>query len=91
MLPVGKKLDRIADALIKAGAPGKHTDYYRIFKENRIKGQEVKSLLFGRKITGTAMSAGKQFRLKELDKAHSHLMKPSKTLRCRRATETLPR
>jgi len=54
-----KKLDRIADALIKAGAPGKHTDYYRIFKENRIKGQEVKSLLFGRKITGTAMSTGK--------------------------------
>jgi TolB-like protein/class 3 adenylate cyclase len=55
-----KKLDRIADALIKAGAPGKHTDLYRIFKENRIKGQEVKSLLFGRKITGTAMSTGKQ-------------------------------
>ena len=55
-----KKLDRIADALIKAGAPGKHTDYYRIFKENRIKGEEVKSLLFGCKITGTAMSTGKQ-------------------------------
>ena len=55
-----KKLDRIADALIRAGAPGKHTDYYRIFKENRIKEQEVKSLFFGRKITGTAMSTGKQ-------------------------------
>jgi TolB-like protein len=55
-----KKLDRIADALIKAGAPGKDTDYYKIFKENRIKGPEVKSLLFGRKITGTAMSTGKQ-------------------------------
>ena len=55
-----KKLDRIAEALIKAGAPGKTTDYYRILKENRIHGQEVKSLLFGRKITGTAMSTGKQ-------------------------------
>ena len=55
-----KKLDRIADALIKAGAPGKHTDYYRIFKENRINGQEVKSLIFGRKITGISMSTGKQ-------------------------------
>jgi hypothetical protein len=55
-----KKLDRIAEALIKAGAPGNPTDYYRILKENRIKGQEIKSLLFGRKITGTAMSTGKQ-------------------------------
>jgi adenylate cyclase len=55
-----KKLDRIADALIKAGAPGQPTDYYRILKENRINGQEVKSLLFDRKITGTAMSTGKQ-------------------------------
>ena len=55
-----KKLDRIAEALIKAGAPGKPTDYYRILKENRINGQEIKSLLFGRKITGTAMSTGKQ-------------------------------
>jgi tetratricopeptide (TPR) repeat protein len=55
-----KKLERIADALIKAGAPGKLSDYYRIFKENRIKGQEVKSLLLGRKITGISMSTGKQ-------------------------------
>jgi TolB-like protein/class 3 adenylate cyclase len=56
-----KKLGRIAEALIKAGAPGNLTDYYRIFKENLINGQEVKSLLFGRKITGTAMHTGKQF------------------------------
>jgi hypothetical protein len=53
-------LGRIADALIKAGAPGKNTDYYRISKENRIKGQEVKSLIFGRKIAGISMSTGKQ-------------------------------
>jgi adenylate cyclase len=56
-----KKLDRIAAALIKAGVPGKPTDYYRIFKENRIDGQAVKELLFGQKITGTAMSTGKQY------------------------------
>ncbi len=55
-----KTLDRIAEALIKAGVPGKPTDYYRILKENRINEQEIKSLLFGRKITGTAKSTGKQ-------------------------------
>ena len=57
-----KKLECIADALVKAGAPGKPTDYYKIVKENRINGQAVKTLLFGRKITGTAMSTGKQLR-----------------------------
>ena len=57
-----KKLDSIAKALIKAGAPGDPNDYYRILKGNRISGQDVKSLLFGRQITGTAMSTGKQFR-----------------------------
>ena len=56
-----KKLDRIADALVKAGAPGNPTDYYKILKENRINGQAVKSLLFGRKITGTSMITGQQF------------------------------
>ncbi len=56
------QLDRIAEALIKAGAPGDPTDYYRILKENRLNGQQVKSLLFDRKVTGTAMSTGKEMR-----------------------------
>ena len=55
-----KTLDRIAEAFIKAGAPGKPNDYYRILKENRLNGQEVKSLLLGRKITGTSFFTGKQ-------------------------------
>jgi TolB-like protein/predicted Zn-dependent protease len=55
-----KTLDRIAEAFIKAGVPGKPTDYYRILKENRLNGQEVKSLLIGRKITGTSVVTGKQ-------------------------------
>jgi hypothetical protein len=56
-----EKLDRIANALIKAGSLGRLNDYYRILKENRINGQAVKSLLFGHKITGTSMSTGQQF------------------------------
>ncbi len=55
-----KTLDRIAEAFIKAGVPGNPTDYSRISKENLINGQEVKSLLFGRKITGTSFVTGKQ-------------------------------
>jgi TolB-like protein/class 3 adenylate cyclase len=56
-----KKLDLIADALIKAGAPGKPIDYYRIVKVNRLNGQEAQSLLLGHKITGISMSTGKPY------------------------------
>ena len=48
-------------ALIKAGVPGNLTDNYRISRENLINGQEVKSLLFGRKITGISMTTGEQY------------------------------
>jgi adenylate cyclase len=56
-----KQLDSFAAALIKAGVPGTLADNYRISRENRLNGQEVKSLLFGRKITGISMITGKQF------------------------------
>jgi len=55
-----KKLDPIAKALIMAGAPGKPTDYYKILKENRIAGQNIKALLFGHKVTGISIFSGKE-------------------------------
>ncbi|HSH69765.1 MAG TPA: tetratricopeptide repeat protein, partial [Deferrisomatales bacterium] len=54
-----EKLVPIAEALIKAGIPGKSNEYFKISKENLIKGPEVKSILFGRKIIGTSFSTGK--------------------------------
>jgi TolB-like protein/Flp pilus assembly protein TadD len=56
-----KRLEKVAEALTKAGAPGKPTEYHKIFMKNRINGKAVKELLFGQKITGTAMSTGKQY------------------------------
>jgi adenylate cyclase len=56
-----KKLDSFASAWIKAGVPGNATDYHKISKENRLSGQEIKSLLFGRKVTGISMITGKQY------------------------------
>jgi adenylate cyclase len=56
-----KKLDSFAAAFIKAGVPGNPTDYHKVLKENRLSGQEVKSLFFGRKITGTSFATGEQF------------------------------
>jgi len=54
-----KKLVPIAEALIKAGAPGSPTDYYKILKENRVAGEDIRSRFFDRKIVGIAMSTGK--------------------------------
>jgi TolB-like protein/class 3 adenylate cyclase/Flp pilus assembly protein TadD len=56
-----KTMDSFAVALTKAGVPGSPTDYDRLSKENMINGHEVKSLLFGRKVTGTSWATGEQF------------------------------
>jgi TolB-like protein/Flp pilus assembly protein TadD len=44
--------DRFAEGLIKAGVPGRPSEYLPSFKENRLKGEEIKLLLFGSTITG---------------------------------------
>jgi adenylate cyclase len=39
--------DRFAEGLIKAGVPGRPSEYLPAFKENRLNGEEIKRLLFG--------------------------------------------
>jgi TolB-like protein/class 3 adenylate cyclase/Flp pilus assembly protein TadD len=48
--------DRFADGLIKAGAGllGETSDYPKISKENKLNGDEIKKLIFGRSIIATA-------------------------------------
>jgi hypothetical protein len=55
-----KTSGRIAEALLKAGVPGTISDNYIISRENLLNGQEIRHLLFGRRITGTSMVTGKQ-------------------------------
>ena len=47
-----KVADRFAQGLLKAGLPGEPSGYYKILEENRLSGEEIKELYFGRKITG---------------------------------------
>ncbi len=47
-----KKSALIAEALIKAGAPGDPTDYCKVSRDDLLKGPEVENLLFGHKTTG---------------------------------------
>jgi len=44
--------DRFANGLIKAGLPGESSAYYKIYEENRLTGEEIRALVFGRTVTG---------------------------------------
>jgi adenylate cyclase len=46
-----KVADRYADGLVKAGWPGKPMEYYKIYEENRLTGEEIRSLVLGQEIT----------------------------------------
>ena len=43
--------DRYADGLIKAGWLGSHFEYYKIYEENRLTGEEIRNLVLGKEIT----------------------------------------
>jgi len=43
--------DRYADGLVKAGWPGKPSEYYKIYDQNILTGEEIGRLVFGQEIT----------------------------------------
>jgi hypothetical protein len=45
--------DRAIGGLIKAGYKGNPSNYYKLKKENKLTGQEIQELIFGKKIEGT--------------------------------------
>jgi adenylate cyclase len=47
-----KVFDRLAQGLAKAGLPGDLTDYYKLNSQEKLNGQEIKKLLFGKTSTG---------------------------------------
>jgi len=44
--------DRLIEGLIKAGYKGNLSNYYKLKKENKLTGQEIRDLLFGKTIEG---------------------------------------
>jgi len=47
-----KVFDRFIDGLNKAGFEGNPSDYYKVEKKNRLSGQQIKELLFGKIVIG---------------------------------------
>ena len=46
-----KVADRYAEGLVKAGWPGHPSQYYKIYEENRLNGEVIRSLVSGQEIT----------------------------------------
>jgi adenylate cyclase len=49
-----KVFDRLAQGLVKAGLQGDPKNYYKVIEENKLDGQEIRKLLFGKTATGYA-------------------------------------
>jgi hypothetical protein len=47
-----KFTEQFMEGLIKAGYTGEISEYYKISEENRLTGEQIKSLVFGRKMVG---------------------------------------
>jgi hypothetical protein len=53
--------EHFAQGIIKAGLPGEPSGFYKISAENRLTGEEIRELFFGRKVTGFTLASGKQW------------------------------
>jgi TolB-like protein/Flp pilus assembly protein TadD len=47
-----KDFDRLAEGLVKAGFPGRPSEYCKISKQNKLTGEEIRKLLFGHTAKG---------------------------------------
>ncbi len=43
--------ERFADGLLKAGIAGERSGYYKVYAKNRLTGEEIRALVFGRKVS----------------------------------------
>ena len=54
-------MERFAEGYAKAGLPGEPLGFYKISAENRLTGDEIRQLFFGRKVGGSHMITRKQW------------------------------
>jgi TolB-like protein len=53
--------DRFAQGLLKAGLPGQSSEYFKVFKEHQLSGEEIRKLFIGRKYTCLGMDEQREF------------------------------
>jgi len=66
LLSIGdlQSAERFAEGFVKAGLSGESSGFYKISKENRLSGKEIKKLFLGRNVTGFTLGTGKQWWIK---------------------------
>ena len=53
--------ERFAEGYLKAGLSGEPSGFYKISAENRLTGEEIRKLFFGRKVAGSNITTGKKW------------------------------
>ncbi len=56
--------NRFADGLLKAGLPGEPSGYYKVSEEDKLTGEEIRALLFGRTVSGFLPETGEEWWVK---------------------------
>jgi TolB-like protein len=51
---------RFANGLLKAGVLGRPSGYYKVSEEDKLTGEEIRALVIGRRVAGSAVVAGSQ-------------------------------
>jgi hypothetical protein len=66
LLSIGdlQSAERFAEGFVKAGLAGEPSGFYKISKENRLTGKEIRKLFFGRNVTGFTLGTGNQWWIK---------------------------
>ena len=52
-----EEFDRFMEGLIKAGYKGNPSNYHKLKKENKLTGQEIQELIFGKTMEGNIFDA----------------------------------
>jgi adenylate cyclase len=55
--------DRLADGLLKVGLPGQPSGYCKVSQEDKLTGEEIRPLVFGRTVTGLSPLNGLEWRI----------------------------
>ena len=71
--------ERFAEGLIKAGLPGKPLGFYKISRENRLTGEEIRKLFFGRKVAGANMITGQKWSIERSEDGKATVLDSKKS------------
>jgi len=70
---------RFAEGLIKAGMAGEPSGFYKISAENRMTGETLKEMFFGRKVTVFDLVSGKQWRIERSKNGNASISEGDKS------------